>query len=250
MPKRIIIRKRQPRKKRRIDMNSTNKVTVRNTPSGAIVRVPQLGGLTPRFRTNLCYDTTYTRQFDGVSATEITAIFRLNSLFDFDQTNIFGNFQPAGRDRLAALYSFATIRGCKMLIEVAHTRDGGSPAAAPSLELNWVVWQADSGTTVPSPPSFPRMLPTSQTKTVALDEVCRIRSNTDIAKFTGMGGTVFNSGSGVVVGSNPGNPVFGQISLIQNYVTGAVEYNNYSIHIRAIFDVEFSGPKKAPIDTD
>lgn len=219
-----------------------------NTKAGSMVTVPTFGGIPARFKTRLCYDDTYTGLFDGAGLTVFENFFRLNSLYDFDYTNNFGNFQPGGRDRLANLYSFVTVRKVHLTFELTHTNEGVF-SAAPSVQMAWVSWQADSGSILPAVPSYPRMLPGSRVTNVARDTNKKLKVTIDVAKLSGMGGSVFSSGTGAVVGTNPGNPIWGDLLVTQNYVTGG-EHNTYAIHMRAVFDCEYAGPKKAELDTN
>lgn len=239
------------RKKNKKPRNAYKAAYAKNTKSGLLVSVPSYGGLPPRFRTRLVYDDVIADKFQP-GTTIWNAIFRLNSLYDFDYSNVLGNFQPGGRDRLAALYSLAIVRNVTLLFEVVHARDSTAPAgsgAAPSITVRWSQWAAEGTTTLPTAPTYPAMLAGSRCKMLAIDNKARLVQKINMAKLAGLDGSPFNSGLGFNTNNNPGKPCWGELIVSQD-TYGANEFNMFSVHVRAIFDVEYAQPIKSELDTN
>lgn len=218
------------------------------TNSGYLSTVPIPGGIAPRLRCKLIYDEFYTSRFAGATTYE-EAIFRLNSIYDYDYSNLFGNFQPAGRDRLALIYSLYLVRGLKITFEITNSAGNPGTPNAPTLTATWVAWPSEMGTVLPAPPSYPAMLPGSKSISIPLNTTRKLKLNINTEKMSGLSGSPFNSGLGANTGDNPGKPLWGYLKLSQDFYNASDE-NHWTIKMRTVFDVEYAMPRISAVDTN
>lgn len=223
-----------------------------NTKSGQLVYVPQLGGVPSRFRTRLCYAHTLSGLLTSTTADDFNV--RLNSLYDFDYDNTLGNIQPSGRDRLAALYSLYQVKSIYIVVDVsAHeatyeVSGTTTVAGGAGLIVRFQRWVSEDSSVSPTAPTYDEMMPGSKHLLISNGGKGRMAVKVNLEKLAGQSGTPFNSGLGAVTGQNPGRPIWGQF-LFEGPDCGSTINMRYIATWRVYFDVEFSSPKTAAIDT-
>lgn len=225
-----------------------------NTRGGQLVRVSNPGGIPPRFRTNLVYQ--YQSYLDITSSSANVYTQKLNSIYDLDYSNNIGNGQPAGRDRIADMYSLYEVKNCKIIIDFAVSGSefqvSGTTTNVPAtaVVVTYGSWVTEGIATTPTVPTYLARCENSRTMLVANNESKRMVCYNNMQRIAGLPGlSPFNSGLGANTGSDPGRLIWGAFKFSAPDAATGIE-TRIVFSIKMIFDVEYSQPKVSDNDTN